>query len=379
MPQQTVLIVDDNPENLTVLGELLHVRYKVRAATSGARALQLARQAPLPDLILLDIMMPNMSGYQVLEQLRDAEATRDIPVIFISAMSATEDEQRGLVLGAVDYIGKPLRPAIVLARVHTQLELKRMRDRLQCDNQTLEQEIARRMRENLLIQDITIRALARAGRNARQRDRQPHPAHPGIRAHAGPAPVQPPAFCRQLDERSIALLAKSAPLHDIGKVGIPDHVLLKPGPLTPDEWEIMKTHARLGAEAIERAEADTQQTVLFLALCQGGGAAPPRALGRQRLPRRPGRRCHPAVGPPDGGGRRLRCADLAPRLQGADPDGRGAHHHGGRARPALRSRHARRLSRRLRRVLRHRQPAPRRPARPRLPVRRSRPRTERFA
>ncbi|MBC7734121.1 MAG: response regulator, partial [Bacteriovorax sp.] len=114
MPHQTVLIVDDNPENLTVLGELLCVHHKVRAANSGALALELAAQAPLPDLILLDVMMPQMNGYEVLERLRAEPATRDIPVIFTTAMSATEDEQRGLELGAVDYLTKPLRPAIVL-------------------------------------------------------------------------------------------------------------------------------------------------------------------------------------------------------------------------------------------------------------------------
>jgi putative two-component system response regulator len=179
-------------------------------------------------------------------------------------MSATEDEQRGLVLGAVDYISKPLRPAIVLARVHTQLELKRMRDRLQLDNQALEQEIAKRMRENLLIQDITIRALARLA-ETRDNETGNHilRTQEYVRTLARRLSTHP-RFASQLDERSISLLAKSAPLHDIGKVGIPDQVLLKPGRLTPDEWEIMKTHARLGAEAIERAEADTQQTVLFL-------------------------------------------------------------------------------------------------------------------
>jgi putative two-component system response regulator len=265
MPQQTVLIVDDNPENLTVLGELLRGRYKVRAANSGSRALQLAAQQPLPDLILLDIMMPNMSGYEVLEQLREGPATRDIPVIFTTAMSATEDEQRGLVLGAVDYITKPLRPAIVLARVHTQLELNQARNRLQRANASLESEIAHRMQENLLIQDITIRALARLA-ETRDNETGNHilRTQEYVRALARRLSAHE-RFADQLDERSISLMAKSAPLHDIGKVGIPDHILLKPGKLSPAEWAIMKTHAKLGADAIARAEADTQQPVLFLA------------------------------------------------------------------------------------------------------------------
>ena len=264
LPQRTILIVDDNPENLTVLGELLCERYAVRAANSGARALQLASHAPLPDLILLDIMMPGMSGYQVLEQLQETPPLRDIPVIFTTAMSSEDDEQRGIVLGAVDYITKPLKPAIVLARVHAHIELKLARDRLQHVNDTLEVEIARRMRENLMIQEVTIRALARL---AETRDnetgnhilRTQHYVHALALRSCGH-----PRFAAELDEHSIALIAKSAPLHDIGKVGIPDHVLLKPGKLTSEEWDIMKTHAAVGADAIRRAEADTTDPVKFL-------------------------------------------------------------------------------------------------------------------
>ncbi|MBL8307100.1 MAG: response regulator, partial [Rubrivivax sp.] len=129
MPHDTVLIVDDVPENLTVLGELLRQRYRVRAANSGRAALQAAAQLPHPDLILLDVMMPGMNGYEVLETLRNDATLRNIPVIFTTAMDAVEDEERGLALGAVDYLTKPLRPAIVLARVQTHLELKAARDR----------------------------------------------------------------------------------------------------------------------------------------------------------------------------------------------------------------------------------------------------------
>jgi putative two-component system response regulator len=268
VPQPTILIVDDNPENLTILGELLRPRYQVRAANSGARALQLALQSPLPDLVLLDIMMPAMSGYEVLEHLREGTLTRDIPVIFTTTMSETEDEQRGLVLGAVDYIAKPLRPAIVLARVHTQLELKQARDRLQSHNASLEAEIARRMDENLLIQDVTIRALARLA-ETRDNETGNHilRTQEYVRTLARRA-ASHPRFADRLPDLAIDLIAKSAPLHDIGKVGIPDHVLLKPGKLTPEEWVIMKTHARLGADAIARAIDDTHRPVPFLSIAK---------------------------------------------------------------------------------------------------------------
>ncbi len=265
MPQRTVLIVDDNPENLTVLGELLRTRYKVRAANSGARALQLSQQAPLPSLILLDVMMPGMSGHEVLERLQAEPATRDIPVIFTTAMSATEDEQRGLALGAVDYITKPLRPAIVLARVHTHMELKRARDRLHEHNQSLEQEVAKRMHESLIAQDVTICALARLA-ETRDNETGNHilRTQQYVLTLARRASLHP-RFADALDERSIDLIGKSAPLHDIGKVGIPDRVLLKAGKLDAAEWTIMTTHARLGADAISRAEADAQEPVPFLA------------------------------------------------------------------------------------------------------------------
>lgn len=149
--QATLLIVDDTPENLGVLSELLQPHYAVRAANNGARALAIAASLPQPELILLDIMMPDLDGYAVLERLRAAPATRDIPVIFVTALDATEDERRGFELGAVDYITKPIRPAVVLARVRTHLELKRARDRLRDENAWLETELKRRNRQRELI------------------------------------------------------------------------------------------------------------------------------------------------------------------------------------------------------------------------------------
>ncbi|CAD5373244.1 Response regulator receiver modulated metal dependent phosphohydrolase [Rubrivivax sp. A210] len=261
---RTILVVDDNPENLIVLGELLLAQHKVRTANSGERALHLARQAPLPDLVLLDVMMPGMSGYEVLEGLRADPLTRDIPVIFVTAMSGVEDEQHGLELGAVDYVTKPLHPAIVLARVNTHLELKSARDHLQHQNARLEVEIARRMHENQVVQDVTIHALARL---AEMRDEETgnHIVRTQdyveqlaklARAH--------PRFAAALNERTVVLISKSAPLHDIGKVGIPDHILHKPGKLNADEWGEMQTHAKRGADAIRKAISDTTEAAEFL-------------------------------------------------------------------------------------------------------------------
>lgn len=271
-PQPTVLIVDDTPQNLMVLGELLQPLYRVRAANSGERALRAARGAPAPDLILLDVMMPGLDGYEVLRRLREDSATRDIPVIFVTAMGATEDEQRGLALGAVDYISKPINPPIVLARVHTHLALKHARDRLARQNDWLEAEVERRARENLLVRDVTIRALACLS-EARDNDTGRHilrtQAYVGVLARRLAAH---PRFAAALAGGRLDLVVKAAPLHDIGKVGVPDRILLKPGRLTPDEFEIMKTHPAIGAEAIGKAMRQATAEAAEMAAAEAHGA-----------------------------------------------------------------------------------------------------------
>lgn len=247
------LIVDDMPENLAVLGDALQCDFHVRVANNGRRGLEIAAGEPPPDLILLDVMMPDLDGYEVIRRLKQDARLRDIPVIFVTAMDSDSDEETGLSLGAVDYIHKPIRPAIVLARAHTQLDLKTARDALAERNCNLEIEVQRRVRENQLIQDVSLRALAGL---AETRD-----SDTGNHIRRTQAYVE--LLARKLSEDAgyaslradgiVELIVKAAPLHDIGKVGIPDHILLKPGPLNADEWEIMKTHSQLGAEAIESA------------------------------------------------------------------------------------------------------------------------------
>lgn len=268
MGAATILIVDDEPVNLSLLTHLLRPVYQVRAANSGESALRAAASVPQPDLVLLDVMMPGMDGYEVLDRLRNNSFTAEIPVIFLTAMAGTDDEERGLQLGAADYIVKPIKPAIVLARVRTQLEAKHTRDWLKDKNAILEAEVARRMVENDLTQAISIRALAHLAET-----RDPETGQHILRTQNYVRTLalrlrQHPRFSAFLDSRTIDLLTRSAPLHDIGKVGIPDHILLKPGPLTPDEWAIMKTHTRIGSDAIERAEIDVEQPVAFLLLAK---------------------------------------------------------------------------------------------------------------
>jgi putative two-component system response regulator len=259
-----ILIVDDNPQNLAVLGEILKDDYRILAATSGARALHLMTQSPRPDLVLLDVMMPGIDGYEVLRRMRGIGGMEEAPVIFTTAMVAEEDESLGLEMGAVDYLAKPLRPAIVRARVHTHLSLKRARDRLRFDKCLLEDEVRRRTHEIQLTQDVTIRALARLA-ETRDNETGNHILRTQDAVHhLATLAGRDPRFELELDDAAIALIAKSAPLHDIGKVGVPDHILLKPGKLTPEEWVTMRQHTTLGADALRRAEADAVEPLPFL-------------------------------------------------------------------------------------------------------------------
>ncbi|MDN3920760.1 response regulator [Roseateles violae] len=251
----TVLVVDDVAENLLVLGEALHTEYEVRVANCGEQGLAAASMTPPPALILLDIMMPDLDGFEVLKRLRADERTQGIPVIFITAMNSVMDEQQGLSLGAVDYVSKPFNAAVVLARVRTHIELKIARDRLADNNRWLEQEVQRRLHQSLLVQDLSLRALAclaeardnETGHHILRTQRYVEILATGLREH--------PRYAAALAGPRLAMIVKASPLHDLGKVGIADAILLKPGRLSAEEFEQMKGHTRIGAEAIDRAIA----------------------------------------------------------------------------------------------------------------------------
>lgn len=256
MEQATILIVDDTPENIDILVALLEKEYAIRIAINGKIALEISRSSP-PDLILLDIMMPGMDGYEVCRGLKANKGTRDIPVIFISALHEPINEENGITLGAVDYITKPFSPAIVKARIHNHLQLKRHQDHLQ--------ELVRERTEELeLTQEATIESMAVL---AEYRD----PETGGhIRRTQNYVKTlarrlsQNPRYTPQLSDSIIDLLYRSAPLHDIGKVGIPDHILLKPGKLSKEEFTIMKKHAAYGYDAIRSTEKKLDKQVTFL-------------------------------------------------------------------------------------------------------------------
>nr|WP_315231075.1 two-component system response regulator [uncultured Albidiferax sp.] len=260
----TILAVDDSPDNLWLLSGLLKDKYRVKITSSGEKALQIIQEGLFPDLILLDVMMPGLSGHDVCRRLKASPATRDIPIIFLTAMVGTDDEKNGLEMGAADFIAKPINPAIVLARVATQLQAKAGADFLRNQNQFLETEVQRRTRELAAIQDVTILAMAslaetrdnETGNHIRRTQHYVRILANALKEH--------PRFHTQLDNHVIDMLYKSAPLHDIGKVGIPDRILLKPGRFEPHEFEIMKTHTTLGRDAIQHAEDALGMPVEFL-------------------------------------------------------------------------------------------------------------------
>lgn len=263
--KSTILAVDDTPDNLSLISDLLKDDYHVRVANGGERAIKIVQSDNPPDLILLDIMMPNLDGYKVCEILKADKRTSHIPIIFLTAKTEIEDETRGFEIGAVDYITKPISPPILFARIKTHLSLKIMQDFLRDQNAFLELEVKKRTEEITAIQDVTIHAMAsmaetrdnETGNHIRRTQYYVKLLAEKLRFH--------PRFESFLNnDKTIEMLFKSAPLHDIGKVGIPDAILLKPGRLTVEEFDVMKTHTTLGREAIIQAEKNLGITVPFL-------------------------------------------------------------------------------------------------------------------
>ena len=254
-----VLIVDDSLNNIELLGNILGDAFAVSFASNGSEGLDLCMRF-LPDLVLLDVVMPGIDGFEVCRRLKANPATRDIPIIFLTSLESAVDEEYGLSLGAEDFIHKPVSPPVVMARVRTHLQLANARLELKRHNEHLEQMVAERTREILhrdeqlmAAQTATITAfcaLAEArdnetGNHIRRTQHYVRMLAEELRSH--------PRFRQYLSDEVIQLLFKSAPLHDVGKVAIPDAILLKPGRLTDEEREIMKHHCLAGRDAIVAA------------------------------------------------------------------------------------------------------------------------------
>jgi putative two-component system response regulator len=269
--KQTVLIVDDTPDNIDILREILSEDYSVKAAISGKQALKIVN-ANKPDLILLDVLMPDMDGHEVCRQLKNNPVTRNIPVIFVTAKSHSTDEEQGFELGAVDYITKPISPPIVKARVKNHLALYQQQ-------RELEKQVRLRTKE---LEETRLEIIHRLGRAAEHKDNE-----------TGTHVIRMSWYTLFLaqrtgaDEEWVDLVFKASPMHDVGKIGIPDKVLLKPGKLDSDEWAEMKKHAQYGAKIIGESDQPLLKMAKEIALFhheKWDGSGYPKGLSGEDIP-----------------------------------------------------------------------------------------------
>lgn len=269
---QTVLVVDDIADNIDLLLEILKDDYKVKVALNGEDALEVVDSSDPPDIVLMDVMMPGMDGYEACRQMKLNMKSRCIPVVFVTAKGDEEDETHGFELGAVDYITKPINPAIVQARVRTHLALH---------NQSiaLEGQVADRTKD---LYSTRLEIVRRLGIAAEYKDNE-----------TGLHIIRMSKYCRTIAkglgfcDSEVDILLNAAPMHDVGKIGIPDSVLSKPGKLDPDEWKVMMTHAVIGGEIIGDHDNDLMVTAKSVALThheKWNGTGYPRRLSGEGIP-----------------------------------------------------------------------------------------------
>jgi putative two-component system response regulator len=272
LPKQSILVVDDTPENIDLLTEVLCNDYHIRVATSGEKALKIIYSDEPPDLILLDIMMPGLSGLEICRRLKSNPDRRRIPIIFVTAMTSVEDEQRGLEIGAVDYITKPISPPIVRARVRTHLALYDQ-------SRELERMVYQRTNELMTTRQQIIRRLGRAAEFKDNETgnhvlRMSHYARLIAEAHG-------------LGDDAANIIFHTSPMHDIGKIGIPDSILLKPGKLNAEEWKVMHQHPIMGAEIIGKHDNELLETARIITLThheKWDGSGYPQGLKGDNIP-----------------------------------------------------------------------------------------------
>ena len=277
--KQIILVVDDTTENIDVLDGILKADYKIKAALNGERALKIANGEKSPDLILLDIMMPGMDGYEVCRQLKSRADTKKIPVIFVTAKGEVADESKGFEVGCVDYITKPVSPPLVKARVETHLALYDQ-------NRVLEEKVMQRtaqLREAFgKIKSASLDTIHRLSKAAEYKDED-------TGAHILRMSHYSAAVARKMgqDETTIESILYAAPMHDIGKIGTPDRILLKPGKLDAEEWEVMKQHTVNGAQILEGSDAEFIKLGAMIALShheKWDGNGYPQGLGGDKIP-----------------------------------------------------------------------------------------------
>ena len=279
----TVLVVDDVDMNIMILEEILKDNYTVISAGNGVRALEVLRRIPvLPKIILLDVFMPEMNGYEMLEVMKTDHALRRIPVIFITT---SDSETEALSAGAVDFISKPFLPEIVKLRVKNQIELKNYSD-------SLEAMVAEKAAEITLTLNNTLQTMANII-EYRNLESGSHVKRTQLFSQAliDYVLLSSLSYAEELKTLEPDIINKSVALHDVGKIGIPDKILLKPGRLDHEEFEVMKTHTTIGKNIIESILTNTDG--IYLQHCRDicychherfDGTGYPRGLAGYNIP-----------------------------------------------------------------------------------------------
>jgi len=263
--KSTILVVDDQPQNFELLeAYLVPQGYEVLTAATGEEALKKLFSNQI-DLILLDIIMPGMDGFEVTRRVRQDDKTRLLPIILVTALKETEDRVKGIEAGCDDFITKPVNKIELLARVKSLLKVKAYNDLLSNYRKELESEVSKRTEELKYalekIKTASLDTIYRLSMACEFRDKE-------TGAHIKRMSRYSAAVARRmgLDEGTIETILYAAPMHDVGKIGIPDKILLKPAKLDPEEWEIMKQHTTIGAEILKGSEAEFIKLGAIIAL-----------------------------------------------------------------------------------------------------------------
>jgi putative two-component system response regulator len=270
--KQAILVVDDIPDNIDILSSILKPEYRVKVATSGRKTLEIAASRDAPDMILLDVMMPDMDGFEVCVRLKENPVTRKIPVIFVTSKDEIVDETIGFLSGGVDYILKPVSSPIVQARVRTHLALYDQ-------SRILERKVLERTRE---LNETRLEIIQRLGQAAEYKDNEI-----GLHIIRMSRYAQLIADEYGLPAQETELIYNAAPMHDVGKIGIPDAILRKPGPLNEEEWKIMRTHCQMGLAIIGVHKSDLLYTAGLGAHThheKWDGSGYPRGLKGDKIP-----------------------------------------------------------------------------------------------